>query len=327
MASTRKLSNEEVSALIDGLNDGTVEAGSGVAKNVEYRPYVFGGEDAGLLGDLHTLRLINERFGRQLRNVLLPMLRFMPRISTLPPETRRFDEYLKNADQFVSFTTARADALKGMILLQIPPRLIAILVNSFFGGNGDCPITRQTEFTPTEERILQVIVDGALKTLDECWREIYPVTFDYIGSETNPAFTSFVEGQEVCIISSFVVQLPYAEPLTMEVIYPRQALKQIATILRSKIQRVSDGRDFKWESLLNDAIMSVPLSFVPRIANPSVTLGELIQLRENSVIEIPSFDQVKIFVEGEPLLEGVLGEQDRNLAVRIVGGTDKRGKQ
>jgi len=327
MAGTRKLSNEEVSALIEGLNDGSVEASSGVAKDVEYRPYKFGGEDAGLLGDLHTLRLINERFGRQLRNVLLPMLRFMPRISTLPPETRRFEEYLKNADSFVSFTTAREDALKGMILLQIPPRLIAILVNSFFGGNGDCPITRQTEFTPTEERILQVIVDGALKTLDESWREIYPVTFDYIGSETNPAFTSFIEGQEACIISSFIVQLPFAEPLTIEVLYPRQALKQIATILRSKIQRVSDGRDYKWEALLHDGIMQVPLSFVPRIANPSITLGELMQLKEDSVIEIPSFEQVKIFVEGEPLLEGVLGEQDRNLAVRIVSNMETRGKQ
>ena len=123
------------------------------------------------------------------------------------------------------------------------------------------------------------------------------------------------------------MQLPFAEPLTIEVLYPRQALKQIATILRSKIQRVSDGRDYKWEALLHDGIMQVPLSFVPRIANPSITLGELMQLKEDSVIEIPSFEQVKIFVEGEPLLEGVLGEQDRNLAVRIVSNMETRGKQ
>ena len=180
-------------------------------------------------------------------------------------------------------------------------------------------MTRSNEFTPTEERIIQNVVDGGLTTLQECWREVYPVEFEFSGSETNPAFTFFVEAQELVIVCSFVVQLPFADPATIDILYPRQSLKQIATILRSKIQRVSDGRDFKWEALLHDAIMQVPLSFVPRIANPSITLGELMQLKEDSVIEIPYFEQVKIFVEGEPLLEGVLGEQDRSLAVRVVG--------
>lgn len=319
MASTRKLSNEEVSALIEGLNDGTIDPSAKATNTIAYRPYVFGGEDAGLLGDLHTLRLINERFGRQLRNVLLPMLRFMPRISTLAPETRRFDEYVKTADQFVSFTTARADAIKGMILIKFPPKLISILVNSFFGGRGNCGVTHQAEFTPTEERILQVVIDGALKTLEESWKEVYPVSFDYLGTETNPAFTSFVEGQEAVIVSSFVVQLPYAEPSTIDILYPRQALKQIATILRSKIQRVGDGRDLKWEARLEEAILNVQLNFVPRIANPILTIGELLKLREDTVLDIQTFEQVPIYVEGEPLLQGIIGEQDGSLAVRIVG--------
>lgn len=319
MAPTRKLSNEEVSALIEGLNDGTIDPSSKQGKKVEYRPYVFGGEDAGLLGDLHTLRLINERFGRQLRNVLLPMLRFMPRISTLTPETLRFEEYVRNAEPFVSFTTARADAIKGMILIQFPPKLISILVNSFFGGRGNCGVTHQSEFTPTEERILQVVIEGALKTLEESWKEVYPVSFDYMGSETNPAFTSFVEGQEAVIVSSFVVQLPYADPTTIDILYPRQALKQIATILRSKIQRVGDGRDLKWEARLQEAIQEIQLSFVPRIATPVLTIGELLNLREGKVIDIQTFEQVTIYVEEEPLLAGIVGEQDGNLAVRIVG--------
>ncbi len=319
MASTRKLSNEEVSALIEGLHDGSIEPNMSQTKKVECRPYVFGGEDAGLLGDLHTLRLINERFGRQLRNVLLPMLRFMPRISTLAPETKRFDEYVKKSEQFVSFTTARADAIKGMILIQFPPKLISILVNSFFGGRGNCAVTHQSEFTPTEERILQVIIDGALKTLEDSWREVYPVSFEFMGSETNPAFTSFVEGQEAVIVSSFVVQLPYAEPSSIDILYPRQALKQIATILRSKIQRVGDGRDLKWEARLQEALLNVELSFVPLIANPTLTIRELLKLRVDMVIDIQTFEQVKIYVEGEPLLVGLIGEQDGNLAVRIVG--------
>ena len=121
------------------------------------------------------------------------------------------------------------------------------------------------------------------------------------------------------IISSFVVQLPYADPATIDILYPRQALKQIATILRSKIQRVGDGRDLKWEARLREAIQEIQLSFIPRIATPVLTIGELLQLREGMVIDIQTFEQVRIYVAEEPLLEGIVGEQDGQLAVRIVG--------
>ena len=319
MSDNRKLSNEEVSALIEGLNNGEIETVPGVKHDVEYRPYVFGAEDAGLLGDLHTLRLINERFGRNLRNILLPMLRFMPRISTLPPETKRFDDHLKGMGQFESLSIARADALKGTILITIPPRLISILVNTFFGGKGDPGITRQTEFTPTEERILEIIIDGLLKTLEESWREVFPLEFEYLNSETNPAFTSFVEGSESVIVSSFVVQLPFAEPATIDVLYPRQSLKQIATILRSKIQRVGDSRDMNWERNLEEAMMQIPLSFIPRIAEPTISLRDLMHVREGMIVDIPAFDTVRVFVEGEELFNGMMGDKDGKLAVRVVG--------
>lgn len=313
----RKLSTDEVSALLEGLNTGELEANSGLDKQVDYQPFALGSEDTNMLGDLHTLRLINERFGRHLRNVLLPMLRFVPRISTLPPESMRFEEHLAGCEQFSSLNTARADALKGMILLRIPPRLISILVNSFFGGKGDCKTTLQTEFTPTEERILNIVVEGTLRTLEDSWREVYPVQFDLVGSETNPSFTSFVEASEMVVVNSFVVQLPFTQPVTLDVVYPRQSLKQIAAILRSKIQRTGEGRDMQWEHRLRDAIMQVPLNFVPRIAEPKISLRELMNLHEGMVVDIPAFEQVKVFVEGEALFQAHIGERDGKIAIRL----------
>ena len=319
MATNRKLSNEEVSALIEGLNNGELAAGSGTAPEIDYKPFQLGNEDASLLGDLHTLRLINERFGRQVRNVLLPMLRFVPRITTLPPESKRFDEHMRTVDAFTSQSIARADTLKSPILVRIPPRLISILVNTFFGGKGDCNITRQTEVSPTVERILQVILEGALRTLEDCWREVYPVNFEFLSSETNPAFTSFVEAQEIVVVNSFVVQLPFSKPATIDIVYPRQGLKQIATILRSKIQHTSDGRDMQWAQRLYDALMEVPLNFVPRIAQPNIRLRELMDIHEGMLVEIPAFDSVQIYVEGEPLFDATIGERDGKIAVRITG--------
>ena len=65
MASTRKLSTEEVNALIEGL-DGEDE-GSTISEGIDdsnIRPFKFGSDDLSLMGDYYALRMINERFAR-----------------------------------------------------------------------------------------------------------------------------------------------------------------------------------------------------------------------------------------------------------------------
>jgi len=93
----------------------------------------------------------------------------------------------------------------------------------------------------------------------------------------------------------------------------------VAPLLRSKIQRVgSDGRDEAWESKLREALMATTLNFSPRIAEPTVNLGQLLNIRAGTVIDIPAFEEVKVYVEGRPLFNGTIGERDGKMAVRIT---------
>ena len=62
MASTRKLSTEEVNALIEGL-DGDDEDSTNIGgiDDSNVRPFKFGSDDLTLMGDYYALRMINER--------------------------------------------------------------------------------------------------------------------------------------------------------------------------------------------------------------------------------------------------------------------------
>ena len=95
MVSSRKLSSDEVEALIDGLQDQPATTGNSATSVPEenVRPFDFGSDDLSLLGDYYALRMLNERFARAARSVFLPMLRIQPRISSFPPEVKTFDEY------------------------------------------------------------------------------------------------------------------------------------------------------------------------------------------------------------------------------------------
>mgnify|MGYP007000210517 len=91
--SSRKLSTDEVDALMEGLQSGVISTEGNISPEAEVRPFVFGSDDLSLLGDYYALRLINERFARLARSTFLPMLRIQPRISSFPPEVKTFDEY------------------------------------------------------------------------------------------------------------------------------------------------------------------------------------------------------------------------------------------
>ena len=121
---SRKLSTDEVNALMEGLSTGDVSGSSGVGTELEVAPFSFGADDLSLMGDYYALRLINERFARFARSVFQPMLRVQPRISSFPPEVKSFDEYLERKQARIDekITKAkikekkiRTEALKGAV--------------------------------------------------------------------------------------------------------------------------------------------------------------------------------------------------------------------
>ena len=135
MVSSRKLSSDEVDALIEGLqSDSDENSTSNTSDQDNVRPFKFGTDDLTLLGDYYALRMINERFARFARAVFLPMLRIQPRISSFPPEVKTFDEYTSGIESFMSLTASRIEELRGNMMLVMDPTFISILTNSFYGG-------------------------------------------------------------------------------------------------------------------------------------------------------------------------------------------------
>ena len=69
--SSRKLSSEEVDALMDGLKSSNHDVNADVSGSSDVRAFQFGQDDLSLMGDYYALRLINERFARIARGVFL----------------------------------------------------------------------------------------------------------------------------------------------------------------------------------------------------------------------------------------------------------------
>ena len=293
--SSRKLTSEEVDALMDGLQGSDYEVQADVADSSEVRSFQFGEDDLSLMGDYYALRLINERFARHARGVFLPMLRLQPRISPFPPEVKTFDEYCEGIENFMNLNISRMEELRGPMLLTLGPKFISTLTASFYGGSIYQPDQKRTEFTSTEERVIELVYEGLSECLSAAWTDLMPVALTYQGREVNPQFASFVDGGELVIICAFLIQLPNGESVNMDVVYPLQTLKPIASQLRSRMQSDTSD-DVSWRERMEHAILNIPLNVTALLCEPVMSMGQLIRLQSGDVVPIQVNEGIELRV-------------------------------
>ena len=315
--SSRKLTSEEVDALMDGLQGSDYEVQADVADSSEVRSFQFGEDDLSLMGDYYALRLINERFARHARSVFLPMLRLQPRISPFPPEVKTFDEYCEGIENFMNLNISRMEELRGPMLLTLGPKFISTLTASFYGGSIYQPDQKRTEFTSTEERVIELVYEGLSECLSAAWTDLMPVALTYQGREVNPQFASFVDGGELVIICAFLIQLPNGESVNMDVVYPLQTLKPIASQLRSRMQSDTSD-DVSWRERMEHAILNIPLNVTALLGEPVMSMGQLIRLQSGDIVPIQVNEGIELRVENNPIFLADIGEVSGQAAISLT---------
>ena len=315
--SSRKLTSEEVDALMDGLQSSDYEVHADVARSSDVRAFQFGEDDLSLMGDYYALRLINERFARHARGVFLPMLRLQPRISPFPPEVKTFDEYCEGIDNFMNLNISRMEELRGPMLLTLGPKFISTLTASFYGGSIYQLDQKRTEFTSTEERVIELVHEGLSECLSTAWTDLMPITLSQQGREVNPQFASFVDGGELVIICAFLIQLPNGDSVNMDVVYPLQTLKPIAAQLRSRMQSDTND-DVSWRERMENAILNIPLNVTAFLGQPVMSMGQLIRLQTGDVVSIQVNDGIELRVEDNPIFLADIGEVSGQAAVSLT---------
>ena len=302
---------------MEGLQASDYEVQADVADSSDVRAFQFGEDDLSLMGDYYALRLINERFARHARGVFLPMLRLQPRISPFPPEVKTFDEYCEGIDNFMNLNISRMEELRGPMLLTLGPKFISTLTASYYGGSIHQPDQKRSEFTTTEERVIELVNEGLSECLSTAWADLMPITLSHQGREVNPQFASFVDGSELVIICAFLIQMPTGDSVNLDIVYPLQTLKPIATQLRSRMQSDTTD-DVSWRERMENAILNIPLNVTAFLGQPVMSMGQLIRLQTGDVVPIQVNDGIELRVEDNPIFLADIGEVSGQAAVSLT---------
>ena len=318
MAMHDVLTQDEIDALLHGIEGGAVETETDAAADPDgVRRYDFNQERI-VRGRMPTLEMINERFARLFRIGLFNMLRRTPEVSVGGVEMLKFGEYVHSLYVPTSLNLVKMHPLRGTGLFVIDPKLVFIAVDNFFGGDGRfAPKIEGREFTPTEQRVIQNMLNQAFADLEQAWAPVLEVKFEYQGSEVNPQFANIVSPTEVVVVSKFHVELDGGGG-DLHVALPYYTIEPIRSLLDAGLQSDRNEVDERWSRSLREEIKDAPVTLTSRLCEIELTLRELALLRPGDVIPIDKPEEAIIFAEDIPLFKGIYGAANGQAAVKIT---------
>ncbi len=317
MATADLLSQDEIDALLHGVDDGDVDTETGVEYDGVARSFDFASQDRIVRGRMPTLEMINERFARYFRISYFNMLRRSAEISVAGVQMMKFSEYMHSLFVPTSLNLVRVNPLRGKALCVIDPKLVFITVDNYFGGTGRHAKIEGREFSPTEARVIQIILDQAFKDLKEAWKPVLEVNFEFHSMEVNPQFANIVSPTEVVVVSSFHIELDGGGG-TFYVVMPYSMLEPIKELLDAGVQSDRAESDDRWTVALREEVKSTVVTLLVTLTDATVPLSDLLDLKEGDIIPIKYPNEITVLAEDVPVLKGIYGAHKGNKAIKVT---------
>ena len=312
------LSQDEIDALLHGVDDVEEdEVAEDYSEGEVTSDYDFSSQDRIVRGRMPTLEMVNERFARHMRISLFNMMRRTAEVSLNGIQMIKFGEYVHTLFVPTSLNMVRFRPLKGTALITMEARLVFILVDNFFGGDGRYHAKIEgREFTPTERRIVQMLLKIIFEDYKEAWSPVMDVSFEYLDSEVNPSMANIVSPTEVVVISSFHIELDGGGG-DFHVALPYSMLEPIRELLDAGVQSDKEDTDMRWSKALRDEIMDVPVELSTKFIEVELSLQQIMDFKVGDIIPIEMPDHITVLIENLPSFRAKLGRSRDNLALKI----------
>ena len=311
------LTQDEVDALLRGLEQGEEEASPAQGPGEEVAPLDLSSEQRLGLRRLPTLEVIHERFRRGCQTYLISLLRQAVQVDMGETTAVRFGVFLDRIPVPTCLVLFGMEPLKGSCFLNVDAPMALAWVDCLFGGPGSPGTVEGKEFTPIERTVIQRVTEGIIRELQEAWRPVLEIQARFLRMEMNPLFAAVLPPAVPVVQTSFSVTMERCQG-TISLCLPQATLEPILPRLQANFQG-EVGEDEDWFSRLRDHVMQVPLEVVVELGRARLSMGELASLEEGQLVllDTPVEGPVSVRLEGVTKFEAKVGAAGGSQAVQI----------
>jgi flagellar motor switch protein FliM len=310
------LSQDEVDALLEGVT-GESQKLDQPEQTEGVRAYNLGNQERIVRGRMPTMEIINERFARNFRIGLFNFMRRSPEISVGPVRVIKYSAFVRDIAVPTNINIISLAPLRGSGLLIFDPMLVFTVIDTLFGGNGKLRFRIEgRDFSPTEQRIIQRLVQVATGEYAKAWGSLFKFEFLHQRSEMHTQFANVASPSEIVVATTFNVEIGDGGG-EVHFCFPYASLEPIRDLLYSSLQADGQEPDRRWVRQLTQQVQAAEVELCGELATTQIRLGDLMRLQVGDFIPLPLRDIVPVKVDGVPVMECSFGTVNSHIAVRI----------
>ena len=317
------LTQEEIDALLtsvedDGSGDELGADGGTIVPGIGHvRTFDFSRQGQSLSAGLPLLNVIHERFALQLCESIFNTLRCSNNVKFAGARGASFIDYLHTLELPTHINFINLSPMKGIALAVFDNNLITNATSSFFGGLMKSELSAdKQDFTPSEMRIGNMLLQCVMSDLQASWKADIEVNPEAKQTETNPDFAQLMNPAEQLLVNRFDIIFEGTEgvfelAMPMAMIEPYR--EQFSVTYQSE-QRDDQGA---WAPVIIDELKSTSVALSSTLGTAQLSLGEILKLDAGDIIPMELNDTVTLFAEGIPVFDGEYGAFNDKNAIKI----------
>jgi flagellar motor switch protein FliM len=311
------LSQEEIDALLEGVTGESQKLAKEDEPTDGIREYNLSSQERIVRGRMPTMEIVNERFARNLRVGLFNFIRRSPEVSVGAVVVQKYSAFLRELVVPTNFNIMAVKPLRGNGLIVCEPTLLFGVIDSLFGGNGKFHTRIEgRDFSPTEQRVINRLVDVASEEYAKAWKGVYPIELVYQRSEMQPQFATIATPSEIVVSSSFTLEIGDLTG-SLHVCIPYSTLEPIRDVLYSAVQGDAIEVDKRWVKVLGHEIQAAEVQLVAELARADATIEQLLAMKVGDFIELDRKPIIQAKVDGVPIFECQYGTHKGKYALKV----------
>lgn len=311
------LSQDEVDALLQGITGESQKLEQEEEQVGGIRTYDLSSQERIVRGRMPTMEIIGERFARNIRVGLFNMIRKSPEVSIGGIKVQKYSAFLREIVVPTNFNIVSVRPLRGSGLIVCDPSVVFAVIDALFGGAGKFHTRIEgRDFSATEQRVIERLVDCIVNEYKRAWQGIYPLELEYQRSEMQPQFANIATPSEIVVTTSFTLEIGESSG-TVHFCIPYSTLEPIRDVLYSTTQGDSTEPDKRWVKLLTQQIQSAEVDLVAELGTAPATVEQLLALKPGDFIELDLEPLIQAKVDGVPVVECHYGTSDGHYAIKI----------
>jgi len=311
------LSQDEVDALLQGITGESQKLEPEEQSTEGIRDYNLASQERIVRGRMPTMEIINERFARNIRIGLFNLIRRSPEVSIGGTKVQKYSAFLRELVVPTNFNIVSIKPLRGSGLVVCEPTLVFAVIDALFGGAGKFHTRIEgRDFSPTEQRVIQRLVDVVATEFKKAWNGIYPLELEYQRSEMQPQFANIATPNEIVVSTAFTLELGDTTG-SIHLAIPYATLEPIRDILYSTVQGDSAEPDRRWVNLLKTQIQDAEVELVAELGTAPATVEQLLSMKPGDFLELDLESLIEAKVDGVPVFKCHYGTNNGRYAVKV----------